>query len=536
MAAAGILMGVTACKPDMDLSNPAESSTESYYKKKSQLDQSLVPAYQALIGRIQGGYCFTTLFTLLAPGDDYQRTYKWSAMYQDTYDTPASDVAAMGPWQDWYNGIMAANLAIEKIEGYEGKELTEADRATMAGQAYFLRGLYYLNLASLYGETIPLYEHTGNDRDAYYPPNAEKGKIYARIVADFRKAADLLPERSKLYADAANKGRATRGAALGFLARACLWRPIIEKGQPADYATAREALSSIIQSGEYQLNPVFSDNFTNDPARENGVESLFEVQMHNANSWMGGDLSDSWRWCNIGLPDGTGGCWWNLAPTPMAYHEFEEGDPRRYMTLWCPGGAYFTDNSGRRLTFEDMQAKQSADKDLYGTRKACPDVQLPETDDDYNDPLMRYSDVLLMYAECLHAEGKDGADHNDPSGARYWIQQVRDRANRVVPTEQTHLWYQHSPGRLPNVDDLLAAAPQINGFRMDGVMNLIQHERCVELMGEYSRYFDLMRWGMKDARFLEPLKKLGWSEKKMYLPFPQEELNNNPNLRGNEAN
>lgn len=536
LAAASLATTLTGCMPEMDLNNPSEVSTETYYQKKAQLANALVPAYQALIGRNQGGYCFSTLFTLLAPGDDYRRTYKWSNMYQDTYNVPASDDAAMGPWQDWFNGIMAANLAIEKISAFKGDDATQEELNTMLGEALFLRGLFYLNLTSLYGETIPLYDHAIATKDDYYPANAQPGQVYAQIVSDFSRAAELLPARSKLYADAVNKGRATQGSALGYLAKAYLWRPLLEKGQKAEYDKAVPVLKRLIDSGEYQLNANFRDNFTNDPAKENGVESIFEVQMHNGNNWLGGDLSDSWRWCNIGLPDGTGGCWWNLAPTPMAYNEFENGDPRRYMTLWCPGGAYFTDDKGNTVTFEKMNEKCTSDKDLYGTRKACPDVQLPEIDDDYNDPLMRYADVLLMYAEALHFTGHDGNDATDVSGAKYWIQQVRDRANHVVPTEQSHLWYSKSPGTIPTVDELLASAPTINGFKMDNMMNIIQHERCVELMGEYYRYFDLMRWGMADGKYLEPLKKLGWTEQAMYLPFPQQELNNNPNLKGNQRN
>lgn len=531
-----LLALVSGCKPDMDLNNPSEASVATYYKNKKELLNSLIPAYQALIGRNQGGYCFPTLFTLLAPGDDYRRTYKMPAMYQDTYNTPASDGSVKQVWMDWFNGIFAANLAIDKIKGYAGTDIPQEELNAMLGQAYFLRGLYYINLTSLFGETIPLYDHPVVTNDDYYPGNAEKGKVYAQIVADFTQASQLLPEKSKMYQDATNIGRATKGAALAYLAKAYLWRPILEKGQKAEYDKALPVLKQIIDSKEYALNPNFRHNFTNDPKLENGVESIFEVQMHNGNSWLGGDVSDSWRWCNIGLPDGTGGCWWNLAPTPMAYNEFEEGDPRRYMTLWCPGGAIFTDNKGNKITFEDMEKKVTSDKDLYGTRKECPDVQINDIDDDFNDPIMRYADVLLMYAECLHFTGHDGTDVTDASGAKYWIQQVRDRANNVVPDEQSQLWYSHSPGTLPNVDELLRQAPVINGFKMDNVMNVIEHERCVELMGEYYRYFDLLRWGMADAKYLEPLKKLGWTEKAMYYPFPQEELNNDPNLKGNDMN
>lgn len=524
------------CKPELDLNNPSEVSTETYYKKLAELEGSLIPAYQALVSRNQGGYVFTTLFTLLAPGDDYQRTYKWATMYQDTYNTPAGDDAALMPWRDFFNGVMAANLAIEKIGGYQGTDIPQETLNTMLGQAYFLRGLHYITLASLYGETIPLYDHAPVSKADYYPGNAEKGKVFAQIVADFTRASELLPVRSKLYANANNIGRATQGSALGYLAKAYLWRPIIEKGGAVEYDKAAAALKKVIDSGEYSLNANFRDNFTNDPKKENGPESVFEIQMHTGNGWLGSDLSDSWRWINIGLPDGTGGCWWNLAPTPKAVAEFEDGDPRKFMTLWCEGGAEFKEADGTMVNFAAMKSKLTADKELAGTRKLCPDEFMANINGNFNDPLMRYSDILLMYAECLHFLGKDGADVNDRSGAKYYIQQVRNRANNVVSDEQPILWYSNSSGTIPTVDKLLADAPTINGFVMDNIMNIIQHERCVELMGEYYRYFDLMRWGMKDAKYLEPLKKLGWSEKKMYLPFPQAELGNDPNLEGNDAN
>ena len=141
-----------------------------------------------------------------------------------------------------------------------------------------------------------------------------------------------------------------------------------------------------------------------------------------------------------------------------------------------------------------------------------------------------------MYAECLSEAGNDNKAITDPTGPKYYIQQVRDRANKVVPTEQSHLWYSSSPGTIPNVDVLLASGKIINGVPMDCIKNIIVHERYVELCGEYVRYFDLLRWGMADSKWLDSLKALGWSEKAMYYPFPEEELSNNPNLKGNDMN
>jgi len=171
----------------------------------------------------------------------------------------------------------------------------------------------------------------------------------------------------------------------------------------------------------------------------------------------------------------------------------------------------------------------ATNKDLYGTRKYCPDVQIADFDNGNNDRIFRYSDVLLLYAECLNERG-------DVTGAKQYINLVRMRANNIVPDEQPHLWYQKSKGTIPDVDGLLAQGLVKNGVSLNTVKNIIVHERFVEFLGEYQRYFDLLRWGMADPVWLEPLKKGGWSPKAMYYPFPQAELDNNKNLKGNEMN
>lgn len=533
-----LLAATVACTPDMDIKNPSEIPTSDYYTNTTQLEKAVNSAYEALVGQYlaynSGGVGRYLYYNLLLPGDDYDNTYKWPGMYQNTYNVPANSNDTQTTWRSFFTGVRAANIAVHRIEAYQPSG-DEAERDRLLGESYFLRGFFNLMLCSMYGETIPLYTSVISSNNDYYPANAKPGEVYAAIVADFLKAATLLPERSKMYANSALIGRATKGAAEAYLARTYLWRPILERGQKPEYAKAAEVLKGIIDSGEYSLMPSFRDNFQNTSTSENCAESVFEVQLENdANaSW-----SFSWRWKEVGLPDGTGGAWWNCAPNQVAYHEFEEGDPRRYMTLWCPDGAYFNDTEkGKKLNWNDMVNALSSDKDMFGTRKECIEETFNDLMDDYNDRLMRYADVLLMYAESLYFTGHPGTDRTDRSGAKYWIQQVRDRANNIVPNEQPHLWYQHAPGRLPNVDDLLSSGLVINGRPMSDMANLIVHERAVEFMGEYLRYFDLMRFGLAvDAHFLEPLKAKGWTEAKMYYPFPQSELNNDKNLKGNEAN
>ncbi|WP_374165041.1 RagB/SusD family nutrient uptake outer membrane protein [Arcticibacter sp. MXS-1] len=517
---------LASCKPDLDLLNPQELSTDTYYRTADQLEAAVIPAYQALIGRAAGGYGRALYYELLAPGDDFDHTFKWEPMYQDTYNTPASDGMASNTWKDFWNGVSTANLAIDKISNFTG-QIDEQRKNRLLGEAYFLRGLHYMHLACLFGETVPLMDKPITSDAEYYPTNSSKGQIYALIVSDFQKAESLLPVRKTLYASAAHIGRATKGAAQAYLARAYLYRPILESGQAAEFAKAEAELKKVIESGEYRLVDYFKDNFSE--RTENNSESVFEVQLHNGPGWLGDDISCSWRWQEIGMFDGTGGAWWNLAPNKKTYDEFEPGDPRKYMTLWCDNGAYYTQVDGKVTNYTDWMKNLATNKDKYGTRKYCPDVQVPDIDDGINDRLLRYADVYLMYAECLNEKG-------DVEGAKFYINEVRKRANNIVPSEQPHLWYQHSRGTIPDVDGLLAKDMTINGVRLNNIKNIIAHERYVEFAGEYLRYFDLLRWGSADPKWLEPLKKLGWTERSTYYPFPQAELDNNKNLKGNAMN
>lgn len=517
---------ITGCKPNLDLINPQELSKTTYYKTASELEASVIPAYQALIGKVQGGYARAFYYNLLAPGDDFNHTFKWEPMYQDTYNTPPSDGLISGSWKDMWNGIFAANTAIAAITDFTG-EISEEQKNRLLGEAYFLRGLLYMHVVELFGETVPLIEHPTLSKEDYYPSNSKKGEVYKLIISDFQKAAELLPVKSVMNADPAHTGRATKGAAQAYLAKAYMYRPILELGQKAEFDKAEVELKKVIDSKEYSLMPYFKDNF--DEEHENNAESVFEVQMHNGPGWLGDDMSDSWRWQEIGMFDGTGGAWWNLAPNKKTYNEFENGDPRKYMTLWCDGGAKYTQVDGKVTDYAYWMAHLATNKDLYGTRKYCPDIQVADFDDGINDRLMRYADVLLMYAECLNENGKG-------EEAKKYINMIRNRANNIVPTEQSQLWYHSSRGTIPDVDGLLAENVTINGVKMNSIKNIIEHERYVELCGEYVRYFDLLRWGMADAKWLEPLKAIGWTERAMYYPFPQVELDNNPNLDGNAMN
>jgi starch-binding outer membrane protein, SusD/RagB family len=122
-----------------------------------------------------------------------------------------------GLWVSSYSGIARANLAIEKIATIPGENISAAKKASFIAEAKFLRALLYMNLA-VYFEEVPLILEPQTLEEAYVPKNSFN-EIKDAIVKDLTEAAVDLPASYP----AAQYGYATKGAALGLLARIQLY-------------------------------------------------------------------------------------------------------------------------------------------------------------------------------------------------------------------------------------------------------------------------------------------------------------------------
>jgi hypothetical protein len=545
-----------ACQPDMDLPNPNKLSTESYYKTGEEVTYAVNGAYNML--QRNGGWGRYMFYILQGRGDDWDDTYKAAGEPETppicnyTYD--ASNRMVYECWDDMYAMVYASNLALEKIPDADA---TQELKDRLMGEAYFLRGLAYYYLGQLYGEEIPVIIKTPESRDDFYAFSALPGVLYKQMTDDFINAASLLPERSVIYADPANIGRTAKGAALGYLARAYMNRPIFEQGQLSDWADAEAALKQIIDSKEYDLVYLFHDNHTE--TNENNIESLFEVQFFNGegsyNDAVGEDFvatwgktdQSTWREQEIGQKDGGDNTnWWNMMPTLRTQKEFEPDDPRHFQSLWCPYGAKYRLQNDRWVTFDKFFPGQKKDKNwglMFGCRKYCADISTADWESGINDRLLRYSDVLLMYAECL-------IEMNRESEAPYYINLVRGRANHQMleyDRADTGLFYTKRAGTIPMVEDLIAKDTVINEIPINTLRRALKHERWVELFGEGLRVMDLLRWSYNPndpdrATILDPLKNkngqgVGFIPgKHEYFPIPATELAVNPNVKPNRAN
>jgi hypothetical protein len=434
----------------------------------------------------------------------------------DNFIIRSDDPAVQKMWGDLYKGVMYCNTAIDRIPGIA---IEENLKNRLLGEAYFLRGVYHFQLVCFFGEAIPIINGTPKDSKDLYPGPAAAGVAFKQIIADFETAKKLLPIVDT-YKGTADLGRATKGAATGYMGKALLFNK--------QYAEAAVQFKEIIDQkvGTYALTPNFRDN--HDERNENNSESLFEVQytyLPGVSLWdidgPGGNESNFIEREGTMVRTGVEQEWWNSRPSDKIGAEFEAGDPRYYQTFWCPGGdlwnhlipivgspGKFTDNW---QTYE--QYTPSTEQGLIFWRKWCRDYSAEKTAwaSDVNIRLMRYSDILLMYAECLIEDPAIGG-----SPAEY-IDKVRDRAR----ADTTTLAYP-TGGTIPKVQELIGKGLSFNGVPVNDMRSALRHERMVELMYEFSRWDDIVRW--KIGPSVLP------SNFKYFLPISQEEINNNPNM------
>ena len=390
-------------------------------------------------------------------------------------------------WRDIYQGINNANLVINRIPN--SSSLTDAFKDDILSQAHFLRGVYYFDLVRLFGEVPVITESTegASNRDVVRTPVSE---IYDLIISDLRYAAgegsntgDGLP----VSWTGADNGRVTLGAAHGLLARVYLtlgnWQ------ETANYA------QRVIESGNYNLFDNFRNNFDYEFKYTPGGEMVFEVNFHN-------DIDPGIQISRLLSPTGARLFNTNRAGqgvfvgTQRAWDLFDEpGDIRREQTFLFE---YFDTGTDQQVILDTSQPPYYIFK--FNIESQVNEVPTPWGWSANNWPVIRYSGVLLMYAEALNELGRTDE-------AFTYINQVRERA-RIDKGDPTHV-------------------PDLVGLGQDQLRQEIYDERVRELFFEGHTFNDYVRTG----RFAE----LGLDEKFRFLPIPQRELDLNESLTQNSG-
>lgn len=544
MGMMGLVTGCSDVFDDLSI-NPNQSDVKSFYNTPENCNKGILGIYGYISTPRNLGACGYGLMLTRSDEGCSVADYGVPGAYNEEY-TP-SYYSLVQPFQLMYTAASQANQMIKSLTDIEfgNKEQQNA----YLGEAYFLRAFTHMFLFLNY-RNIPLIKELPKAPNEY-KPQADPEESWDFIIGDLQKAKELLPQKD--YWDAKNKGRVTKGAACALLGKAYLYRsgiePIYGKSSKTYYDEAAAALAEVINGscGNYRLVDDYSWNF--DVEHENNDESVFEVQFVGilgtgfnpgfVNSGLFNDVRC--KMCVMNKNRNSNGA--AQVMHNWLYDKFVasktvdgETDPRMF------GSFVFNDNApeivrpqGMKVTFlqgKDWVAEMGSDEATFGDHyelakgyKMCSrkwlDWTLPPTDDKgghfYNGRaqgvnwrMIRYSDVLLMYAESVVMGGKAVANIT-PLQA---VNMVRDRA------------------RVPHVNHV--------------DMSVIENERILELTYEGTRFFDLLRWGKVVQRFREleasdPLFKnfsraqyMGFKENKNeWVPLPIDEVEGNPYITKN---
>jgi starch-binding outer membrane protein, SusD/RagB family len=555
-----VILLVTSCKEQFITrdNDKGRYTPNGFFVTKAHAQQALNAAYDGLNQWANGYVWFLGIMHFVLGDDLYETGYAagfspWGSICN--FDIQATMGGVSDCWNGYYNNILWANTAIEVMPAAQkaanDATFTQDVLNTYMGQAYFLRAFMYYNLAQYYGDDKVIIRRTVPKTDADFakaPAPADSTKAF--IIADLKKAEALLTNGLNNTAGY-EKGRATRGSAAALLGKF-----YINHGM---YAEAAAEFKKILPGvgdaayGSYSLVPNFRDNFKR--TTKNNAESVFEIQFQDLNQqggWGNNDVNwlfqnwtlnrTSWAvmWWNFGVPtfkleDPSGPA--NNVSQFESWTETIGGvatkvyDYRVYETFWgVPNGAKFTEKGvvkdwvAQGWNLETIVGTTGS----YGIRKYALDADnegptgLDPLWSDNNIRLIRLSDVMLLYAECLANLNPSNVTASDVNSAIYWVDQVRNRANAVA-TDQAGLYSTRAgvTGQLPTATALRAA----KGWTL---LQLIQHERYVEGYCEGWRREDMKRWQV-GLSFVKA--KTNWKGyQSLTLPVPQGELDNNPNF------
>ncbi len=456
-----LTISVVGCKKDLLESTPYGQSTSSTFWRNATDATSASNALYSLLGD-ENGFPHTEQTWDICSDDQWRAGDHGEDQAIEEFTFDASNSQLGYSWSLKYEVISRANAIIINVPKIT---MDKALQDRILGEAYFMRGLMYWQFYKIYGQ-VPLITDVNVIANNYNVPKGTIEEVQNRIETDLKKAGELLLSTN----DAANIGRATKGAAWGYLSKLYLYKE--------DFAKAIEYGNKVI-SGPYKLANNFGDNF--EPETDNNPEMLFNIQ--RTQGW----TEDNYcSWYYAPRPwDG----WGFQEPTDDLVSEFEPNDARLGYSIarvgdvfeGGPGGTTRVYAAGLNNTghFFKKYAKWRADGSGINQ--------------DLDVPLLRSADIYLVVAEAKIRSAQSGDVE---------INAVRSRAG----------------------------LSRVSGATMPALI----HERRVELAGENDRHSDLMRWDKKQIIDIVALYKKDrgqWKRprtfsrpKHYYFPIPQRQI------------
>jgi hypothetical protein len=490
---------LSSCKKDLlNIENPNTLTEDQFWKSETDAEKGINAAYAMFYK--PGVWSRWIYFRLDLTSDEgfsnspWIELGDWTRFQYINYNFWEGNVQT---WRDTYKAIFRCNQVLANVPEIDFDQ-TKKDQ--ILAQAKFLRGLYYYYAAILW-ENVPLVLDPSKPDDL---PNAGTlAEVWVQVEKDLTEAAAVLP----VEWDDANVGRATKGAAMAYLSRT-----LMQQHKWPEAKTALDYFFTGEGNGKYDLIADFKDNFRH--TNENNIESVFEIQFSDANKGGDGDDPNQNMGSNraqffaprgIGWSDGQAR-FWLVDEFKKEKTVGDEIDSRLRYTLFYP---QLEDDFGDKIYGRSWE--WNAGEAWF--RKYSRDYYRDNEDyfEQNNFRLVRFADILLMYAEVLN-------ELDQTADAAQYVDKVRARSS-MAPLATAH------PTALLSKDQ----------FR-----DRLKTERVLELCGESVRWADLKRWGDLDTQAgvsqvaqRDPDFNNFVVGKHIRLPLPQVEVLNNPNLTQN---
>ncbi|OQP68660.1 RagB/SusD family nutrient uptake outer membrane protein [Niastella populi] len=466
-----LLAGSSCRKTFLDLAPVSQQNGNNFYRTAEDMKNALSSVYGALQ---YGGLYYSSMHIIGDLRSDNTEITNPNAgadmQAVDMFTNSAVNSISSTTWNGHYQGIQSANIVINKIDAVS---MDETLKARYKGEALFLRALMYFNLVRIFGDVPLITVIINNPEEGYRYGRETTAKVYEQIKADLEAAEQSLPYEFT----GGDIGRATKGAAMALLGKVYLTQK--------QWPLAAQKLKALIDASaqtKYQLIASYAGLFG--AANENNRESIFEVQFRKGAGGEGSPFTNQFApigsgtaVVSVGNPLGQ-----NI-PTDDMSNAYEAGDLRKAASM---RNSYVL--SGNTVNHN------------YIIKYAG--VPAASLDNDNNWIVLRYADVLLMYAEALNETGyvADGP-------AFTYLNLVRTRAGLASKTSS-------------NANAALQVADQAS-FRL-----AVEQERRVELAFEGHRWFDLVR----TDRALAVLASLGMQADHVLFPLPQSQIDINPEV------
>lgn len=389
----------------------------------------------------QGGAQFD-----LRPSDEYTNPTYWVIERQreiNEWRLDGSNVEVPKHWREFYRLVVRSNMVIDRVEKMSSDQIDPFVKNWVRGEAYFWRADSYFNLMAQYG-AVPIILTDNMDGLEADVPESSVEEVHDLIVSDLKEAERLLPPEFT----GENIGRPVETSASAYLVRVYM--------QHSQWAEAAEYAKKVIDSGRHWLFDDFQNAFS--PFHDNGPEHIWSYQIAAQPVGKG----NNWAWHFIAPRGSTflGGrpVLASYVPTIESFNVFEEGDYRRDVSFITE----YVDEQGDTIHWSQFAAPVPHAYKLNDRRLSWEENQ------NMNRPVIRYADILLLYAEALNEMDQTG-------DALPYLNMVRERARNGDPS----------------------APPQdyAPGMSQSEFRDAVRLERRLELVQEHIRFRDLQRWG-----------------------------------------